>query len=136
MSITLKPEQQEFVAEQVALGRFHSEDEVLERALQLLAAAYLDYDSWAEDVRAKVDEAQASSDRGEGVPLDVAMAQLRQKFQQVQESPPANFAKRPTLVDTIAQFRNNMSAEELDPNAEDIWQDVRDRTPAPSEPRW
>jgi putative addiction module CopG family antidote len=134
MSITLKPEQREFVAEQVALGRFQSEDEVLERALQLLAAAYLDYDTWAEDVGVKVDKAQASIDGGEGMPLDVAMAQLRQKFQH--ESPPANFAKRPTLVDTIAQFRNNMSAEELDPNAEDIWQDVRDRTPAPSEPRW
>jgi putative addiction module CopG family antidote len=86
MSITLKPQQQEFVTEQVALGRFHSEDEVLERALQLLAAAYLDYDSWAEDVGVKVDEAQASIDRGEGVPLDVAMAQLRQRFQQVQEN--------------------------------------------------
>jgi putative addiction module CopG family antidote len=76
MSIMLKPEQKEFVAQQVALGRFHSEDEVLERALQLLAETYQDYEVWAEDVRAKVDEAQASIDRGEGVPLDVAMEQL------------------------------------------------------------
>lgn len=76
MSIMLKPEQKEFVAQQVALGRFHSEDEVLERALQLLAETYRDYEVWAEDVRAKVDEAQASIDRGEGVPLDVAMEQL------------------------------------------------------------
>jgi putative addiction module CopG family antidote len=84
MSIMLKPEQKEFVAQQVALGRFHSEDEVLERALQLLAETYRDYEVWAEDVRAKVDEAQASIDRGEGVPLDVAMEQLRQKFRQGQ----------------------------------------------------
>jgi putative addiction module CopG family antidote len=76
MSIMLKPEQKGFVAQQVALGRFHSEDEVLERALQLLAETYQDYEVWAEDVRAKVDEAQASIDRGEGVPLDVAMEQL------------------------------------------------------------
>jgi hypothetical protein len=41
-----------------------------------------------------------------------------------------------TLADTIAQFRRNMSPEERDPNAEDVWQDVRDLTPAPSEPRW
>jgi putative addiction module CopG family antidote len=86
MSIMLKPEQKEFVAQQVALGRFHSEDEVLERALQLLAETYRDYEVWAEDVRAKVDEAQASIDRGEGVPLDVAMEQLRRKFRQGQES--------------------------------------------------
>jgi hypothetical protein len=52
------------------------------------------------------------------------------------ESPTSNIAQKPTLADTIAQFRRNMSPEELDPNAADIWQDVRDRTPAPSEPRW
>ncbi len=86
MSIMLKPEQKEFVAQQVALGRFHSEDEVLERALNLLAEAYRDYETWAKDVRVKVDEAQASIDRGEGVPLDVAMEQLRRKFQPIQEN--------------------------------------------------
>jgi putative addiction module CopG family antidote len=86
MSIMLKPEQKEFVAQQVALGRFHSEDEVLERALNLLAESYRDYETWAEDVRVKVDEAQASIDRGEGVPLDVAMEQLRRKFRQVEEN--------------------------------------------------
>lgn len=52
------------------------------------------------------------------------------------DSTPKNTAKKPTLVDTIAQFRRNMSPEELDLNAEDIWQDVRDRTPAPNAPRW
>jgi hypothetical protein len=52
------------------------------------------------------------------------------------ESTPKNTAKKPTLVETIAQFRNNMSPEELDQNAADVWQDVRDRTPAPREPRW
>jgi putative addiction module CopG family antidote len=86
MSIMLKPEQKEFVAQQVALGRFHSEGEVLERALQLLAQAYQDYDVWAADVRVKLDEAQASIDRGEGVPLDEAMAQLRLKLRQGREN--------------------------------------------------
>jgi hypothetical protein len=47
-----------------------------------------------------------------------------------------NPSQKPTLADAIAQFRRNMSAEELDPNAEDIWQDVRDRTPVANEPRW
>jgi hypothetical protein len=40
-----------------------------------------------------------------------------------------------SLLDVIDRFRQNMSPEELDPNAEDIWQDVRDRSPVSSEPR-
>ena len=41
-----------------------------------------------------------------------------------------------TITDEIAELRRNMSPEELDPNAEDIWETVRDRTPVSEEPRW
>jgi hypothetical protein len=41
-----------------------------------------------------------------------------------------------TITDAIAELRRNMSPEELDPNAEDIWENVRDRTPVSGEPRW
>jgi antitoxin ParD1/3/4 len=77
MSIALKPEQQQFIQQQIALGRFGSEEEVLEKALQLLSSQYREYDDWVEDTRAKIDEAQAEIDRGEGIPLDTAMTQLR-----------------------------------------------------------
>ncbi len=30
-----------------------------------------------------------------------------------------------TITDAIAELRRNMSPEELDPNAEDIWENVR-----------
>jgi hypothetical protein len=30
-----------------------------------------------------------------------------------------------TITDEIAELRRNMSLEELDPNAEDIWENVR-----------
>jgi divalent metal cation (Fe/Co/Zn/Cd) transporter len=30
-----------------------------------------------------------------------------------------------TITDAIAELRRNMSLEELDPNAEDIWENVR-----------
>jgi antitoxin ParD1/3/4 len=76
MSIALKPEQQQFIQQQIALGRFGSEEEVLEKALQLLSSQYREYDNWVEDTRAKIDEAQAEIDRGDGIPLDVAMTQL------------------------------------------------------------
>ncbi len=80
MSIVLKPEQQQFIQQQIALGRFGSEEEVLEKALQLLSSQYREYDNWVEDTRAKIDEAQAQIERGEGIPLDVAMAQLRERL--------------------------------------------------------
>jgi antitoxin ParD1/3/4 len=79
--IALKPEQQQFIQQQIALGRFGSEEEVLEKALQLLSSQYQEYDEWVEDTRAKIDEAQAEIDRGEGIPLDVAMTQLRDRLQ-------------------------------------------------------
>jgi hypothetical protein len=41
-----------------------------------------------------------------------------------------------TITDAIAELRRNMSPEELDPNADDIWANVRDRTPVSGEPRW
>jgi hypothetical protein len=41
-----------------------------------------------------------------------------------------------SLLDVIDRFRQNMSPEELDPNGKNIWQDVRDRSPVSSEPRW
>jgi antitoxin ParD1/3/4 len=84
MSITLKPEQQQFIQQQIALGRFESVEEVLEKALQLLSSQYLEYDAWVEDTRAKIDEAQLEIDRGEGIPLDIAMAQLRDRLHQNQ----------------------------------------------------
>jgi antitoxin ParD1/3/4 len=80
MSITLKPEQQQFIQQQIALGRFRSEEEVLEKALQLLSSQYLEYDNWVADTKAKIDEAQQEIDRGKGIPLDIAMVQLRSQL--------------------------------------------------------
>jgi divalent metal cation (Fe/Co/Zn/Cd) transporter len=40
-----------------------------------------------------------------------------------------------TITDAIAELRRNMSPEELDPSADDIWENVRDRTPVSGEPR-
>jgi antitoxin ParD1/3/4 len=82
MSIALKPEHQQFIQQQIALGRFDSEEAVLEKALQLLSSQYLEYDIWVKETRAKIDEAQVEIDRGEGIPLDVAMIQLRDRLHQ------------------------------------------------------
>jgi antitoxin ParD1/3/4 len=77
MSITLKPEQEKLIQQQLDLGRFKSADEVLERALELLNEQYSDeYQNWIEDVRLKVDEAKAEAERGDVVPLDAVMNRL------------------------------------------------------------
>jgi antitoxin ParD1/3/4 len=82
MSFALKPEHQQFIQQQIDLGRFESEEAVLEKALQLLSSQYLEYDAWVEDTRAKIDAAQLEIDRGEGIPLDEAMAQIRAQLHQ------------------------------------------------------
>jgi antitoxin ParD1/3/4 len=81
MSITLKPEQEYLVQQQLALGRFHSVDEVLERALRL-DEQYQEDEMWIEDMRVKVDEAKAEFDRGEVLPLETVITNLQEKFRQ------------------------------------------------------
>ena len=85
MSITLEPEQERFIQEQVARGRFKSANEVLAHALILLEQEYQADEAWIENVRQKVDEAKAEVERGEVLPLETVMAQLQEKFRQARE---------------------------------------------------
>lgn len=85
MSITLEPEQEKFIQEQVARGRFKSVNEVLVHALVLLEQQYREDEAWIEDVRQKVDEAKVQVERGDVLPLETVMAQLQDKFRQARE---------------------------------------------------
>jgi antitoxin ParD1/3/4 len=80
VSITLEPEQERFIQEQVARGRFKSANEVLAQALMLLEQKYQEDEAWIEDVRQKIDEARAEVARGEVLPLELVMAQLQDKL--------------------------------------------------------
>jgi antitoxin ParD1/3/4 len=86
VSITLEPEQERFIQEQVALGRFKSANEVLAQALRLLEQKYREDEAWVEDVRQKIDEAREEVARGEVLPLETVMAQLQDKFRQAREN--------------------------------------------------
>jgi antitoxin ParD1/3/4 len=86
VSITLQPEQERFIHEQVARGRFKSANEVLAHALLLLEQKYREDEAWMEDVRLKIDEARAEVARGEVLPLETVMAQLQEKFRQAREN--------------------------------------------------
>ncbi len=86
MSIILKPEQEQFIREQVASGRFKSTDEVLAQAFRLLEEKSQEYEAWIAETRRQVDEAAVELDRGEGIPLEAAMEQLQGRLQQAREA--------------------------------------------------
>jgi antitoxin ParD1/3/4 len=81
MNIVLKPEQERFIKSQIEIGSFKSADEAVSQAFKLLEEKYQSQESWIANTRTKVDLAIAELDRGEGVELNVAVEQLRQKFQ-------------------------------------------------------
>jgi antitoxin ParD1/3/4 len=86
VSITLQPEQERFIQEQVARGRFKSANEVLAHALILIEQEYRKDEAWIEDVGQKVDEARAEVARDEVLHLETVMAQLQEKFRQAREN--------------------------------------------------
>jgi hypothetical protein len=59
---------------------------------------------------------------------------LQAVIQLIRSRPPA----KPTLTlsDAIAIYRESAIAAGIDVDSDEIWGDVRDKTPADSEPRW
>lgn len=88
MSIKLKPEQERLIQQQLALGRFQSVDEVLERALRLLDEQYQEDEMWIQNVRVKVDDAKIEAERGDVLPLETVMTNLQEKFRQARNNQP------------------------------------------------
>ena len=77
MTLTLRPELEQFIDEQVKAGHYPSAEAVVEAALADLAvggrpAAALDADDWA-----AIAEADAQVERGEGITLE----DLRTKYE-------------------------------------------------------
>lgn len=62
MSITLQPEQEQFIQTQLATGRYTNAIEVIAEALQLLEKRN-HYDRWVEELCNKIDIAAAKLDR-------------------------------------------------------------------------
>ncbi|AFZ55696.1 type II toxin-antitoxin system ParD family antitoxin [Anabaena cylindrica FACHB-243] len=86
MNITLKPEQEQFIQNQLAQGRFPNAEAVVNQALQLLQEKQREYEEWVEDVRVKVNEAGEELERGEGVPLATVVEQIQAKFRNAREA--------------------------------------------------
>jgi len=79
MNVSLTPELEKLVASKVQSGRYQSASEVIREGLRLLEdqdrlrAAQLD------EVRRKIQTGLDELDRGEGIPGDQVLAQLKQK---------------------------------------------------------
>ena len=80
MTIHLKADHEQWLSQQVAEGRFASVDEAVAQAIEALRIeAEGEDDEW---VRPYLEEAEASIARGEEIPGDVFLAELRERTAQ------------------------------------------------------
>ncbi len=88
MTLTLTPEQAQFLQTQLTVGGYSSLEEVLQVALELLAnhQQQTTDPTWLTEVGQKVDAAEASIARGEGIPFDDAMTQIFDRLRTVKQS--------------------------------------------------
>ena len=79
MNVTLNPETEQRIAEQVRLGRYSTPAAVIEAAVAGLADGLFDPALDDEDVAA-LNEAEAQIDRGEGMDLATLRAEMAKPF--------------------------------------------------------
>ena len=79
MNLTLSPEIERRIVEQVRLGRFPTPDAVVEAAIIELTETPIDASLDAADVAA-LDEAEAQIERGEGIDLATLRAEMSKRF--------------------------------------------------------
>jgi antitoxin ParD1/3/4 len=78
MNVSLKPELQKFIDEQIKTGRYRSPDDVLEEALiRMMEEEALELDDETLDA---IDESEAQIDRGEYRSWKEVSAELRAKY--------------------------------------------------------
>ncbi len=75
MTITLRPEREQLIAEALRSGAYRSADEVIERALALLH----EQESWLAESRAKIEEGYAAAQRGELIGGNKVRARLEER---------------------------------------------------------
>ena len=80
MTITISPQTQKLLDEQMQRGVYTSVDDVVRVALETLNQVQgEDYEDLDEETRASIERGEAQYQRGEGIPLDQAFAELRRK---------------------------------------------------------
>jgi antitoxin ParD1/3/4 len=85
MTITLKPEHEQFIQTQITNGSFSNPDEVIETAFRLLEKLNGEYAQWVGDVRDRVTIAKAEIERGEGLEGEAVVSHILDRFRQAKE---------------------------------------------------
>ena len=78
MKISLNPQLERFIEDEVKAVHYASADELIEAAVARLMLDPED-DEIDDETMAKIEEAEAQFDRGEGISVDEVFAKLRQK---------------------------------------------------------
>ena len=86
MSITLTPEQEQFIQAKLLTGKYRNAQEVLEVALRLLDEYEQSDIEWINTVRAKVDAAIAASENTPPIDGETFVNQILARFQQAREA--------------------------------------------------
>jgi antitoxin ParD1/3/4 len=86
MSISLKPEHEQFIQSQVASGKFANREEVIDTAFRLLEKLQGEYEQWIQETREKIDIGIAELDRGEGLDGEAVVAGILEKFKQARQN--------------------------------------------------
>ncbi len=85
MNLTIKPELETFIQQEMLSGKYASPNEVVEAALGLLEKQKF-YDTWVAEIGEKVDVAVAQLDRGEGLDGQEVIDNLRSKLRKAKEA--------------------------------------------------
>ena len=85
MNLTLKPELENFIQQEILAGKYASPDEAIEAALTLLQSKN-STDLLAAELRGQIDIAVAQIDRGEGLDGESVIANLKAKLQAGREA--------------------------------------------------
>lgn len=81
MNIQLKPEQERFIQEQMASGRFNNVDDVINEAFQLLE----ERERILEELRQKIAVGTEQIERGQVTDGEVVFERLQEKIRQISE---------------------------------------------------
>ena len=85
MNLTIKPELENFIQQEILAGKYASPDEAIEAALNLLQSKNAT-EQLATELRAQIGSAVAQLDRGEGLDGESVLANLRAKLQAAKEA--------------------------------------------------
>lgn len=86
MSISLTPDQEQFIQTKLRAGKYRSAEEVLEIALRLLDEYDRSEAEWVEAVRVKIDAAIAASNHTAPIEGETFVNSILERFQQANQS--------------------------------------------------